>query len=181
MKQTLKLIIIYTVLFGIITAGVFVLFILAHKSFIQYGDGYKQGYFWVVEVRDQLRNLMSGNGIQVWSWSKGFGMDTSVAYLLDPFMIIAALFPPGYIELGYTVSNVLKLYCGGLAFLAFSRYIRLGDYQIVMGSLCYAFSVWFIHKLGDLVRTAQAGYLPFYLGTLIVGVLIWRFFGQLPL
>lgn len=144
MKQTLKLIIIYTVLFGIITAGVFVLFILAHKSFIQYGDGYKQGYFWVVEVRDQLRNLMSGNGIQVWSWSKGFGMDTSVAYLLDPFMIIAALFPPGYIELGYTVSNVLKLYCGGLAFLAFSRYIRLGDYQIVMGSLCYAFSVWFI-------------------------------------
>lgn len=44
-----------------------------------------------------------------------------------------------------------------------------------------AFAVWFIHKLGNLVRAAQAGYLPFYLGTLIVGVIIWRFLGNLPL
>ena len=60
----------------------------------------------------------------------------------------------------------------------FGRSRAFNDY-VIEGLL--AFSVWFIHKLGDLVRTAQAGYLPFYLGTLIVGVLLWRFFGQLPL
>ncbi|MCQ2062384.1 MAG: NADH-quinone oxidoreductase subunit L [Fibrobacter sp.] len=75
-------------------------------------------------------------------------------------------------EMYYTV--VRQFIFGGVARV--SRFIQ--DY-IVEGIL--AFVIWFVHKLGDLVRTAQAGYLPFYLGTLIVGVLIWRFFGQLPL
>ena len=75
-------------------------------------------------------------------------------------------------EMYYTV--VRQFIFGGIA-----RVARAFNDYVIEGLL--AFSVWFIHKLGDLVRTAQAGYLPFYLGTLIVGVLIWRFFGQLPL
>ena len=75
-------------------------------------------------------------------------------------------------EIYYTV--VRQFIFGGVA--ATARFIQ--DY-IVEGIL--AFTVWFVHKLGELVRFAQAGYLPFYLGTLIVGVLLWRFFGQLPL
>ena len=75
-------------------------------------------------------------------------------------------------EMYYAV--VRQFIIGGVA-----RVSRAFNDYVVEGLL--AFSVWFIHKLGDLVRTAQAGYLPFYLGTLIVGVLIWRFFGQLPL
>ena len=75
-------------------------------------------------------------------------------------------------EMYYTV--VRQFIFGGIA-----RVARAFNDYVIEGLL--AFSVWFIHKLGDLVRTAQAGYLPFYLGTLIVGVLIWRLFGQLPL
>lgn len=75
-------------------------------------------------------------------------------------------------EMYYTV--VRQFIFGGVA-----RISRAFNDYVIEGLL--AFSIWFIHKLGDLVRTAQAGYLPFYLGTLIVGVLIWRFFGQLPL
>ena len=75
-------------------------------------------------------------------------------------------------EMYYTV--VRQFIFGGIA-----RVARAFNDYVIEGLL--AFSVWFIHKLGDLVRTAQAGYLPFYLGTLIVGVLLWRFFGQLPL
>ena len=115
MKETIKLILIYSVLFGVLAAGIFVLFILAHKSFIQYGDGYKQGYFWVIEVRQQLQDLAAGKGFHFWSWSNGLGMNAPLGYIIDPFMIIAALFPPGAIELGYTVSNLLKLYFGGVA------------------------------------------------------------------
>lgn len=75
-------------------------------------------------------------------------------------------------EMYYTV--VRQFIFGGVA-----RVSRAFNDYVIEGLL--SFSIWFIHKLGDLVRTAQAGYLPFYLGTLIVGVLIWRFFGQLPL
>ena len=144
MKETIKLILIYSVLFGVLAAGIFVLFILAHKSFIQYGDGYKQGYFWVIEVRQQLQDLAAGKGFHFWSWSNGLGMNAPLGYIIDPFMIIAALFPPGAIELGYTVSNLLKLYFGGLVFLIFCNYVNLDGYKCVVGSLCYAFSAWFI-------------------------------------
>jgi len=75
-------------------------------------------------------------------------------------------------EMYYTV--VRQFIIGGVA-----RVARAFNDYVIEGLL--AFSVWFVHKLGDLVRTAQAGYLPFYIGTLFVGVLIWRFFGQLPL
>jgi len=75
-------------------------------------------------------------------------------------------------EMYYTV--VRQFLIGGIA-----RIARAFNDYVIEGLL--AFTVWFVHKLGDLVRTAQAGYLPFYLGTLIVGLLIWRFFGHLPL
>lgn len=75
-------------------------------------------------------------------------------------------------EIYYAV--VRQFIFGGIARTA--RFIQ--DY-IIEGIL--AFVVWFIHRLGDLVRFAQGGYLPFYLGTLIVGVIFWRIFGQLPL
>lgn len=75
-------------------------------------------------------------------------------------------------EMYYAV--VRQFVIGGIARVA--RFIQ--DY-IIEGIL--AFCVWFIHKLGDLVRYAQGGNLSFYLGTLIVGVLLWRFLGQLPL
>lgn len=75
-------------------------------------------------------------------------------------------------ELYYIV--VRQFIFGGIA-----RAARAFNDIVIEGLL--AFTVWFTHKLGDLVRTAQAGYLPFYLGTFIVGVLLWRFFGQLPL
>lgn len=75
-------------------------------------------------------------------------------------------------EMYYTV--VRQFIFGGVA-----RAARAFNDYVIEGLL--AFSIWFVHKLGDLVRTAQAGYLPFYLGTLLVGLLLWRFFGQLPL
>lgn len=40
--------------------------------------------------------------------------------------------------------------------------------------------VFIIKKAGDWVREVQSGFAPFYLGTLIVGVLLWRFLGNLP-
>ncbi|PWJ71963.1 MULTISPECIES: NADH-quinone oxidoreductase subunit L [unclassified Fibrobacter] len=74
-------------------------------------------------------------------------------------------------EMYYCV--VRQFLIGGIARAA--RFIQ--DY-IVEGVV--AFAVWFVHRLGALVRAAQGGHLTFYLGTLIVGVILWRFIGHLP-
>lgn len=140
MNKTVRLILIYTILFGILTAGIFLLFILGHKSFIQYGDGYRQGYFWLAEHRNILDAFLSGDGITRWSWSKGLGMDTG--FITDPFSALAACFKPGYLELGYTVALVLQLYFCGLAFIAFAKEVGMTDLQCILGALSYAFCGW---------------------------------------
>lgn len=68
---------------------------------------------------------------------------------------------------------VRQFVIGGIAKIA------RGIQDVVIEGLV-AFAVWFVHKLGNLVRTAQSGNLTFYVGTLIVGIIIWRFIGNLP-
>lgn len=140
MNKTLKLIIGYTIIFGIVTAGVFLLFILSHKSFIQYGDGYRQGYFWLVENKNNIDSLLSGDGFPRWSWSKGLGTETQ--FITNPFYLIGMLFKPGYLELGYTVTLIAELYCCGLAFIAFGKEVCLTDFQCLLGAITYAFCGW---------------------------------------
>lgn len=74
-------------------------------------------------------------------------------------------------EMYYCV--VRQFVIGGIAKIA------RGIQDVVIEGLV-AFAVWFVHKLGNLVRTAQSGNLTFYVGTLIVGIIIWRFIGNLP-
>ncbi len=134
----------YTVLFGIMIIGIYAIMLLLHKSFIQYGDGYKQGYFWTVDYQHKIEGLASGEGFPLWSWSMGTGMDLELDFYLDPFNLIAALFPAGYVELGYSLASVLKMYVGGLSFIAFAREVRMREFQTLAGSLCYVFAGWFV-------------------------------------
>lgn len=140
MKTNLKLIAIYTLLFGVLAAVVFYQFISSHTSFIQYGDSYRQGYFWLVESRNNLETLLSGGGLTNWSWSKGLGMETS--FITDPFTVLAAAFPAAHLELGYTVAIVAELYFCGLTFIAFAREVGMKDFQCILGAICYAFCGW---------------------------------------
>ena len=143
-KENLLTAVQYTLLFCVLTLGVYGVLILSHRSFIQGGDGYKQGYFWTVELKKQIESLAAGDGISLWSWSKGLGMDVQTNYILDPFNWIAASFPAGYIELGYTLAVILKMYFGGLAFLAFMRYAGAGVFESLFGSISYVFAGYFI-------------------------------------
>lgn len=143
-KENLLTAVQYTLLFCVLILGVYGVLILSHRSFIQGGDGYKQGYFWTVELKKQIESLAAGDGISLWSWSKGLGMDVQTNYILDPFNWIAASFPAGYIELGYTLAVILKMYFGGLAFLAFMRYAGAGVFESLFGSISYVFAGYFI-------------------------------------
>lgn len=137
-KTTMK----YSLVFAVMALGIFAFFILADKSFIQYGDGYRQGYFAIVELRHQLEALSNGEGLSSWSWSRGLGAE--VRLVTDPFYLIAALFPVGSIELGYSIAILLRMYCSGLFFILFGREVGLSSTKCLFGSLCYAFSGWII-------------------------------------
>ena len=91
--NTRNLVITYTLLFGILVAGIFAIFILQHKTFVNTSDAYDQGYFWTVEMKKNLQALFAGDGYPMWSWARGTGMDLKPP--IDPFLVIAALFPVG--------------------------------------------------------------------------------------
>ena len=143
-KENFIMTVQYTLLFCLLVVGVYGVLIIGHRTFIQNGDGYKQGFFWTAEVKFQIENILAGKGLSLWSWSRGQGLDLQMNYLVDPFNWIAALFPAGYMELGYTVVSLLKMYCGGLAFLAFMRYTGAGVFESIFGSICYVFTGYFI-------------------------------------
>lgn len=143
LKNTTSLVLTYTVLFCLTMAGIFALFILHGKSFVNHADAYDQGYFWTVEMRNNLDSLFSGKGYPLWSWDRGMGMDTKLP--IDPFLILAAIFPVGSVELGYTVAIVLRLYFAGLAFIFFCKQVDLDNFQALIGSLFYVASAWTIN------------------------------------
>ena len=130
----------YTILFCILVIGIYGVLIISHKSFIRVGDGLKQGYFWTVELKHYIDKLFSGKGISVWSWSKILGMSVETSNYWDPFNWIAAAFPAGYIELGYTITALMRIYCGGAIFLVLMRYTGLSVFASVLGAAAYAFS-----------------------------------------
>lgn len=142
LKNTLILISSFTLLFAVGVVGIFGIFIASGKSLINIYDGYDQGYFWTVELKKNLQSLLAGNGYPGWSWSKGPGME--VKAITDPFMVLAALFPVGKIELGYSIATILRLYFSGLAFMAFVKTVKLSNFQAILGAVCYTFSGWIL-------------------------------------
>lgn len=143
LHNTGTLLLTYTILFCILMAGIFAVFIMEGRSFVNHADAYDQGYFWTVEMKNNIRSLLAGDGYPLWSWDRGLGLDTKLP--IDPFMIIAALFPAGSIELGYSVAILLRLYFAGIAFICFCKVVKLDNFQALLGSLFYVSATWVIN------------------------------------
>ncbi len=143
-NRRINIFLLYTLLFCVFTAGIFAVLILSHRSVMQFHDSYKQGAFRLVELSNQLHNIIGGKGFSFWSWYEGPGLDEPLENFVDPCSLIGALFPPRYIELGFTVAALLRMYLGGLAFIVLGREVELRDRQILPGALLYAFSACFI-------------------------------------
>lgn len=137
----------YTILFAVTATFVFLSFILFNKSFIWEIDGYLQHYTYIVKMKHLLTDLLNHGEFSFWSWDIGLGADTigNLAIVLcDPFAYIAAAFPVEYIDIGYNISIVLRLYVAGLTFLFFVNSKKIDGKLCVAGALGYAFSNWAI-------------------------------------
>ncbi len=138
----------YTLLFIIIAFFSFFWFIVIGKTFIYIWDGYLQYYSFLVKLRRFVADIFHGNGISLWSWDAGYGSDTLGNFAIvfcDPFSYIAAAFKPKYIDIGYTISVILRLYAAGTAMIAFLRYRGKNFLQCIIGGTTYAFSAWAIN------------------------------------
>ena len=139
-----RLLLQYTLLFALFTAGLFGVLIITHRSFMQFHDAFRQGAFRLIEIRNQLSNIASGEGFSWWSWYEGTGLDEPLENFVDPFSIIGAMFPIRYIELGFTVAALLRLYFGGIAFLVLGKEVDLKEDQCLLGAILYVFSACFV-------------------------------------
>ena len=136
---------LYTLCFSIVFFLIFLFYIKAGKSFIQYGDGYRQGYFWTIEFKNAVSDLLAGNGFDFWNWYAGLGRPAKMGYLVDPFCWLASLFVPAHIEFGYTVGIVAEMYCAGLAFIFAAKNFGAKKLVLVTGSIGYVFSSWVLN------------------------------------
>lgn len=111
-------------------------------------DAYLQHYSFLVKLRRFVSDIFSGNGVSLWSWDTGYGSDTIGNFAIvfcDPFAYIAAAFKPKYIDIGYTISVILRLYAAGITMMAFLRYRKKNSFQTLVGGLAYAFSSWAVN------------------------------------
>lgn len=136
---------VYTLLFLICTVGVFWQFWIHGKTMIIKPDGYLQHYTALVKLRHIWRDFFATGSFPFWSWDTGMGADTIASYagvMLDPFAYVAAAFGEKYIDIGYTVSFILRLYVSGIAFGMFASYMKFENWKVILGALSYAFSGW---------------------------------------
>lgn len=137
----------YTLLFIVIAFFAFIWFIIYGKTFIYDVDAYLQHYSFLVKLRRFITDIFSGNGVSLWTWDTEYGSDTlgNFAFVIcDPFAYIAVAFKPKYIDIGYTISVILRLYAAGLTMMAFLRYRKKNSFQTLVGGISYAFSSWAI-------------------------------------
>lgn len=139
---------IYAILFFILSAVIFSIFIINKRSFIWQTDGIKQHYIILKDFNEMIRNFITGKseGLTLFSWNMGLGLDVIGQYsyyvLGDPFAYISLLFPMQYLEYAYTFLIVLRMFCIGLAFIIYARYHNKekGNYNILIGAIIYTFS-----------------------------------------
>lgn len=140
----------YTICFIFIAIISFGYFFVLKKTFIYNIDAFLQHYPLLVKMRHIVGDFLRGNGFSFWSADIGIGADSignlSIV-LCDPFNYIAAAFPVKYIDVGYSVACILRLYAAGLAMASFLKYHKCSADQCVLGGISYAFCSWAIGVL----------------------------------
>lgn len=144
-RYKVPLILLYTLCFCIIASVSFGSFILMGKTLIFNIDGFLQHYPLLEGAKNVLRNLVHGKGISFWAQNIGIGSDMigNLAIMLtDPFNYIAMLFPDKYLDVGYSVAVVARLYTAGLCMLGFLRSHKIDSNYSLLGGISYAFCFW---------------------------------------
>lgn len=137
---------LYTVSFVISSFIILIPFVLKGNSLIANGDTYNGLFPAFVYIKEFWKELFAGR-FNSFSFSIGLGEDPFTAMswsgVFDIISIIVALLTPlEYIEFGFGINIIIRIYFCGISFLLFSdRHVKCDKIAIV-GALLYAFNVY---------------------------------------
>ena len=141
---------LYTAIFLICSACIYVWFARTGRSLISTGDGWKQHFpafvYFGQYGRTVLRTLLTEHQLVLpqWNFSLGYGGDilTTLHYYVigDPLDLLSIACPTRYAVYLYSFLSLFRLYLAGLGFGAFCRYKKQGaPLPVAVGSVCYVF------------------------------------------
>lgn len=142
-KKYLNYLFFYSICFLLVSAGVFVWFILKHRSFCWTTDTSSQYIPKAVQfiswVREQFADLMRGElEFRMYDFSIGFG--DAVPLHMEPVYWLYLLFDEKHIEYAYGLLILFRYYLAGLSMSAFLFYFHTPVWESLVGSMVYVFS-----------------------------------------
>jgi len=141
-------ILVYTLIFGIVSLIVFNWFIRTSRGFVWWHDGEQQHLNLLMYYGTYLRNigwqLLRGRlDIPLWDFTFGFGADipkTLHYYVLgDPLTVLSVFVPTRYMEYLYNFLVVFRIYLVGLVFSFYGFKLKKKPFPILIGALIYSF------------------------------------------
>lgn len=162
--KRLRTLLLYTLLFAVTAAGVFIWFMLENKSLIWYADGVQQHLPALIYYSDWLKS-----GANLWDFSLGLGADvlTTLNYYCigDPLTIFCVFFNAENMHIFFTILIFVRLYLAGLAFLGICSRFKLDSTPSLAGALMYSLCCYAV-----ILSTVH----PFFVNALIYfPLMIW--------
>ena len=133
----------YSLLFALVSAGVFCWFLKNHRSFCWTVDAISQYipkvHYFITSMKEMLRNLLDGE-LAFRMYDFHIGMGDSVPLHTEPIYWLYLLFDESHVEIAYGILILLRFYLAGLSFSGFLWYFQYSRWQSLIGSMVYVFS-----------------------------------------
>ena len=149
-----RTIVLYSVLFILLSLAVYAVFMLFGKSFIWGTDGITQHYPSLTYIgkwgRKVILNFLKGNfTVPIWDFSIGYGADAITTFhyygLGDPLSLLSIIVPARYTEYLYNFLIILRLYLSGLFFIFYCNKMKKNGPLSVLGSFVYVFCAYALY------------------------------------
>lgn len=142
-KEIGKYLFWYTVLFGVTSCGVFLMFWVKGKSFCWTTDAVSQYvpkmYYFMKHVRQIVAGIISGNPTFP-MYDFCIGMGDGIQFRTEPLYWLSLLYRGAHTEYAYGFLTLTRFYFAGLSMSAFLLYFQHGRWETLLASMMYIYS-----------------------------------------
>ena len=142
----------YTFVFLLLSAGMFIPFLVTGRSMVWEVDGRTQYFPQLVFLRrfllETLNGILHGNwNIRSYDFSIGMGDGISAAARVNRLDSISVFVQARFLGYFYTLLVFVRIYLSGIAFSLYCRYRKMEDRAILIGCIVYLSSGFVIRRV----------------------------------
>ncbi len=142
----------YTFVFLLLSAGMFIPFLMTGRSMVWEVDGRTQYFPQLVFLRrfllETLNGILHGNwNIRSYDFSIGMGDGISAAARVNRLDSISVFVQARFLGYFYTLLVFVRIYLSGIAFSLYCRYRKMEDRAILIGCIVYLSSGFVIRRV----------------------------------